>query len=158
MRFTHLLSAVLALAVVTPALSAQAAPGKVLVNVDQRGLALEGYDPVAFFTDGKAVRGQAGLTATYQGAEYRFASAGHRDLFAADPAKYAPQFGGFCAYGVAHDHAVSVEIDTWQILDGRLILNYDQSVRKKFDADRAGNLRKADANWPGIVEKEGKGQ
>jgi YHS domain-containing protein len=158
MRFTHLLSAIVALAVTAPVVSAQAAADKVLVNVDKRGLALEGYDPVAFFTDGKPVKGTTAYTTRYHGAEYHFASEAHRVLFAADPAKYAPQFGGYCAYGVSRGHAVPVEIDTWQLIDGRLVLNYDQGVKKKFDADRAGNLRLADEKWPGIVEKEGKGE
>lgn len=156
MRFTHLLAAIVAVAVIAPMAAAQSGRGKVLVNMDKRGLALEGYDPVAFFTDGKPIRGSAEYTARYLGAEYRFAAEEHRASFVADPAKYAPQFGGFCAYGISRGHAVSVEIDTWQIIEGRLVLNYDQGVKRKFDADRVGNLRLADEKWPGIVLREGK--
>jgi YHS domain-containing protein len=129
---------------------------KVLVNTSRQGLALEGHDPVSFFTDARPVLGRPEYTARYQGAEYRFATIEHRAAFEAEPAKYAPQFGGFCAYGASRGYAAPVEIGTWQIVDGRLLLNYSQSVKRTFDAEPAENLRKADANWPGIVEREGK--
>lgn len=129
---------------------------KVLVNVDAHGVALQGYDAVGFFADSMAERGDSTHRATYGGATYWFASEAHRALFAADPAKYVPQFGGFCAYGAANGHAAPVEIDTWQVRAGKLLLNYDRSVRQKFDQDVAGYLRKAYENWPSIVEREGK--
>jgi YHS domain-containing protein len=147
----------LAAALTVPPLAAQTAAGaKVLINTDRQGLALEGYDPVAFFVDGRPVQGSAAYRASYLGAEYRFASEEHRTAFEAEPAKYAPQFGGYCAYGVSQGHTAPVRIDTWQIVGGRLLLNYSQSVKRKFDADQAANLQKADANWPGVVEREGK--
>lgn len=129
---------------------------RVLVNTDKQGLALEGHDPVAFFTEGRPVKGNPAHTATWQGATYRFSSAEHRDAFAAEPAKYAPAFGGYCAYGASRGYAASVEIDTWQIVDGRLILNYSQSVKRRFNEDRAGYLQKADREWPGVIAKEGR--
>jgi YHS domain-containing protein len=139
----------------TPA-AGHAMPAKVLVNVDAHGVGLQGYDPVAFFTDSAAVRGDSTHTASYGGATYWFKNEAHRALFAADPEKYAPQFGGFCAYGAANGHAAPVEIDTWQVRAGKLLLNYDRSVRAKFDRDVAGYLSKAYELWPGIVAKEGK--
>ena len=128
---------------------------KVLVNVDRHGVALAGYDPVAFFVDSAAVRGDSTHRASHGGATYWFASEAHRALFTADPARYVPQFGGYCAYGASRGYAAKVEIDTWQIIDGRLTLNYDKDVQRTFNQDVAGYLRKANLNWPGIVEREG---
>ncbi len=137
----------------------QAAPvatsAKTLVNVDRHGVALAGHDPVAFFTDSAAVRGDSTHRASYGGATYWFASEAHRALFQADPAKYVPQFGGYCAYGASRGYAAKVEIDTWQIINGRLTLNYDKDVQRTFNQDVAGYLRKANQNWPSIVEREG---
>jgi YHS domain-containing protein len=138
------------------ALTGATAYAKDLVNVDPAGLALQGYDPVAFFSDGKAVSGKADLTALYQGATYRFATEQHQATFNQDPARYAPAFGGFCAYAVSQGHTAPVEIDTWQILDGRLLLNYNLKVKGMFDADRQANVKKADSNWPNLVEKQGR--
>jgi YHS domain-containing protein len=129
---------------------------KVLVNVDKAGLALQGYDPVAFFVDGMPVQGRADLTATYLGATYRFSTEQHKVTFNQDPARYAPAYGGFCAYAVSQDHTAPVEIDTWQIVDGRLLLNYNLKVKGMFDAAREANVKKADSNWPNLVEKQGK--
>ena len=127
-----------------------------LVNVDKSGLALQGYDPVAYFTDGKPVKGSPDFTADYKGARYQFASAEHRDLFNQSPAKYEPQFGGYCAYGASRGHKAPIKIDAWQIVNGRLLMQYDLDVKDKFNQDQLGNLRKADQNWPGLVEKYGK--
>ena len=137
-------------------LSVAAVHAKELVNVDSAGLALQGYDPVAFFADGKAVPGKADLTAMYQGATYRFSTEQHKAAFNQDPAHYAPAYGGFCAYAVSQDHTAPVEIDTWQILNGRLLLNYNLKVKRMFDAERDANVKKADSNWPNLVEKQGK--
>ncbi len=129
---------------------------KVLVNVDARGVALEGHDPVAFFSDGRPTKGDPSITAGHAGATYHFATAENRAAFEAEPERYVPAFGGYCAYGASKGYPAKVEIDTWQIFEGRLLLNYSKSVRKTFDTDRAAYLKKADANWPKIVEKEGK--
>jgi len=138
------------------ALASGAAAAKELVNVDDNGLALEGYDPVAFHTEGKAVKGKSEITFRHRGATYRFASPENRAKFESEPDRYAPAFGGFCAYGASNGYAAPVEIETWQLFDGRLLLNYDLQIKAKFDADRKGYLEKADRNWPSIVEKEGK--
>lgn len=135
---------------------AQPALAKSLVNTDSQGLALEGYDPVAFHTEGKPVRGRAEFTSRHEGATYRFASAENRDRFAAEPARYAPAYGGYCAYGVSKGGTYPVEIDTWQITDGRLVLNYNRKVQETFNRKPAEYLAKADANWSGLVESKGK--
>lgn len=135
---------------------AAAAAAKDLVNVDRRGLALEGHDPVAFFVDGRPLLGDPAFTASHRGATYRFASREHQALFTADPDRYAPAFGGFCAYALSRGSTAPVEIETWQIFDGRLLLNYNLQVKAKFDVDRAALLARADANWPGLVEAEGR--
>jgi YHS domain-containing protein len=117
-------------------------------NVDSSGLALKGYDPVAYFTDGKPVRGKAEFSARHDGATYRFSSAANRDSFAAAPAKYAPQYGGYCAFGMAGGYKAPIEPDAWTVVDGKLYLNYNQSVRRQWSSDVPGYLRKADEHWP----------
>jgi YHS domain-containing protein len=122
-------------------------------NVDSSGLALKGYDPVAYFSEGKPVPGRPEFTARHEGATYRFASAANRDAFAAAPGKYAPQYGGYCAYGMASGYKAPIEPDAWTIVDGKLYLNYNQSVRSRWSADIPGFIRKAEANWPSVRSK-----
>jgi YHS domain-containing protein len=129
---------------------------KDLVNVDEQGVALQGYDPVAFFTDAKPVSGSDAYVASYHGATYHFASAEHRDLFVKSPEHYAPSYGGFCAYGVSQGHTAPVKIETWQIVGGHLVLNYDLGVKANFDKHQKELLHKADGNWKSLVNKEGK--
>jgi YHS domain-containing protein len=133
-----------------------AAETKPLHNLDKSGVAIQGYDPVAFFTDGKPVKGRAEFLARNDGAIYYFASKEHRDLFKADPMKYEPVFGGYCAYGVSRNKLVEIDVDAFQIMDGRLLLQYSKGVRDNFNKDPKGNLSKANANWPALVEKKGK--
>jgi len=129
---------------------------KRLVNVDRNGLALKGYDPVAYFTENRPVKGDAKFQSTFNGATYYFASAANKKTFEGDPKKYEPQFGGFCAYAASQGHTAKIEPDAFEVLNGRLLLQYDRSVRDLFNKDQNGNLMKADKNWPSIVEKEGK--
>ncbi len=117
-------------------------------NLDSSGLALKGYDPVAYFTEKKPVPGKTEFTARHEGATYRFASAANRDAFTAAPAKYAPQYGGYCAFGAASGYKAPIEPDAWTVVDGKLYLNYNQSVRRQWSSDIPGYLRKADENWP----------
>ena len=142
-----------ALAMVALPLLAQ---DKTLLNLDQNGLGIQGYDPVAFFTDSKPVKGKPEFQLRHKGSLYYFASKEHRDLFKADPAKYEPAFGGFCAYGVSRNKLVEIDIEAFQIVDGRLLLQYSKGVRNDFNKDTKGNLAKADGNWPRLVEKKGK--
>ena len=147
-KFTALLFLVLA----TPLL----AQTKSLLNLDKKGLALQGYDPVAFFTQNKPVMGQPEFKSTDHGATYYFASAENKALFDKEPAKYEPAFGGFCAYGVSRNKLVEIDPAAFQVVDGRLLLQYSKSVRNDFNKDTNGNLAKADGNWPGLVERKGK--
>ena len=132
------------------------AESKSLLNLDKAGVAIQGYDPVAFFTDSKPVKGDAKLPAKHKGAVYFFASKEHLDEFKKNPAKYEPSFGGYCAYGVSRGKLVEVDIEAFQIVDGHLLLQYSKGVRDDFNKDTKGNLNKAEQNWPGLVEKKGK--
>ncbi|MEP6810498.1 MAG: YHS domain-containing (seleno)protein [Chthoniobacterales bacterium] len=128
-----------------------------LVNISgASNAAVNGFDPVAFFTDSKPVNGSPFITAEHQGATYYFATEEHKKLFAAAPEKYAPQFGGFCAYGVALGKLFPVDISTWQVRDGRLYLNLNPDILKTFNSDVAGNVSKASQNWPTLVKANSK--
>ena len=129
---------------------------KTLLNLDKTGVAIQGYDPVAFFTDKKPVKGDQKFLVKHAGAIYFFASKEHKDLFKADPAKYTPEFGGYCAYGVSRNKLVEIDVDAFQIVDGKLLLQYSKGVRDDFNKDTKGNLAKADANWVGLLDKKGK--
>ena len=129
---------------------------KMLVNVDASGVALAGHDPVAFFTAGKPMPGRPEFSFTYAGANYRFASAENLAKFRADPARYAPQFGGFCAYGVAHGQLAPVEVTAFVVVDGRLLMQSNAAIRDQFKQDEMGNLKMADTKWPGLVNSKGK--
>ncbi|HEX2199774.1 MAG TPA: YHS domain-containing (seleno)protein [Burkholderiales bacterium] len=115
--------------------------------------AIRGYDPVAYFTEGRPVKGSREFSYRWNGAEWRFASAQNRERFASAPEKYAPQYGGYCAYGVAGGYAVKIEPEAWSVVDGKLYLNYDRSVQASWKKDVPGYIRKADANWPTVLAK-----
>lgn len=132
------------------------AGAKELLNLDRQGVAIQGYDPVAFFTDGHPVKGNPQIQSEYKGAKYYFASAEHKAAFDKEPARYEPQFGGYCAYGVSHGSRAPIKIEAWQIVNGRLLMQYDLGVKDDFNKDQQGTLKKADQNWPGLVEKYGK--
>jgi YHS domain-containing protein len=128
-----------------------------LVNVSGASrVALDGYDPVAFFTDSKPVNGSPFIKTTYRGADYFFTTEEHKKLFIGSPEKYAPQYGGYCAFGVGINSIFPVDIDTWQIRDGKLYLNLNHDILEKFNADFEGNVAKAERNWPGLVQKSGR--
>jgi YHS domain-containing protein len=131
--------------------------GAELLNIDRSaGHALDAYDPVAFFTDKAAVKGDFKITATHQGATYFFASKKNRDAFQASPERYLPSYGGYCAVGAALGVLLPVDISTWQIVDGRLVLNYSAEVQKMFNNDPQGMLKKGDTNWPKLVADHAK--
>jgi len=129
---------------------------KSLLNLDKQNLAIQGYDPLAYFTDNKPVKGKPEFKSTYSGATYYFVSAEHKTQFDKEPAKYEPVFGGYCAYGVSRNKLVEIDPEAFQIMDGRLLLQYSKGVRTDFNKDAKGNLGKAKANWPGLVDKNGK--
>jgi len=145
----------LSLAITALALPALAQT-KTLLNLDSSGVAIQGYDPVAFFTDSKSVKGDPKFVSKRDGAIYFFASKEHKELFNANPAKYEPVFGGYCAYGVSRDRLMEIDVDAFQVVNGKLLLQYSKGVRDDFNKDTQGNLSKANANWPALVEKKGK--
>lgn len=113
--------------------------------------AIRGYDPVAYFTVGKPVRGSDQFTTRWQGATFKFSSAVNLELFKAKPAAYAPQYGGYCAYAVAKGATAGTVPDAWTIVDGKLYLNYSLSVQQRWRKDVPGYIRKADRNWPAVL-------
>ncbi|MEL7449247.1 MAG: YHS domain-containing (seleno)protein [Pseudomonadota bacterium] len=142
--------AVLLLAGLTAACSQSAREaGTTLTTAD--GVAIGGYDTVAYFTLGTPTRGSAEFNAQHNGTTWWFASAEHRNLFAADPERYAPAYGGWCAYGMAEGYAAETDpVDGWTIHDGRLYLNWDAEISSQWNADRASFLELSEANWPGV--------
>jgi YHS domain-containing protein len=118
-----------------------------------KGVAVGGYDPVAYFTQGKPVKGEAGITLDHMGATWRFASEANRAAFQADPARYAPQYGGYCAWAVSQGYTAKGDPSAWTIAGGKLYLNYDQAVKRGWEKDIPGNVAKGDANWPKVLAK-----
>ena len=147
-RLAILTITVLAGFLMTGSLSAQS------LNLDKNGVALQGYDPVAFFTKKKPVEGKPSLSSKSGGGTYYFSSEENKKAFDAEPTKYIPQFGGFCAYGVSKGDKVKIEVDAFQIVDGRLLLQYNKKVRETFNKDQKALLKKADANWPTVKDKK----
>ena len=128
---------------------------KSIVNTDENGVALQGYDPVGYFTDNKPVKGDPKFQSTYKRAIYHFASAEHMAAFDKNPAKYEPQFGGYCGYAASIDKISPISVEFFQILDGRLVLQHNQKAWDLWNKDVKGNLAKADQNWPGLTERFG---
>ena len=115
--------------------------------------AIRGYDTVAYFTDARAVPGLDAHSTEWNGARWKFASAEHLALFKASPEKYAPQYGGYCAFGVAQDHLVGVEPDKFKIIDGKLYLNYNAKVQDAWLKDPDGFIRQADTKYPQLLKQ-----
>ena len=113
-------------------------------------LALHGYDAVAYFTEGQPVRGSDSLVHVHEGAAYRFSSEANLSAFEADPDRYAPQYGGFCAFGVSVGKKFDGDPHLWKIEDDRLYLNLNEEIYETFLEDIDGNISKADSNWPDI--------
>lgn len=123
------------------------------VNTTWRGVALDGYDAVAYFTEGKPVKGDERFTYEWNGAKWRFASAGHLELFRKDPVKYAPQFGGYCAWAVSEGYTADADPTAWKVVEGKLYLNYDTKVQKQWEEDVPGRIAMGNANWPHVLKK-----
>ncbi|MEM7066648.1 MAG: YHS domain-containing (seleno)protein [Cyanobacteria bacterium P01_B01_bin.77] len=119
--------------------------------VDDSGLAIRGTDPVAYFTQGGPITGSSEFVYTWRNATWQFASAENRDLFAANPEQYAPQYGGFCAWAVSQGYTAAIDPNAWKIVDGKLYLNYNRGVQRQWERDIPGNISKANANWPGVL-------
>lgn len=127
------------------------APGRTLKGP---GVAVHGYDPVAYFTKQRPVQGSAEFSVVYGGATYRFANARHMKTFKANPAKYVPAFGGFCAYGVAVGAKFDGDPRYWKIVDGKLYLNLNKQIQKIWLKDVPGNIKKAEKAWTKIKHKD----
>ena len=114
------------------------------------GIALGGYDPVAFFREQKPVMGAASFTTKWNDAVWHFSTKENLDSFVNSPDRYAPQYGGYCAFGTAEGHKAPTEVDTWTILDGKLYFNYNQEVKGLWEKDRSKFIQQADGNWESI--------
>lgn len=116
------------------------------------GVAVGGYDPVAYFKDGGPKDGSDQFTTEWQGAKWRFSSQENLDAFTANPQSFAPQYGGYCAYAVSKGATAKGEPEAWSIVDGKLYLNYSDEVRGVWRQDAPGNIVKANANWPKVLD------
>lgn len=123
------------------------------VNVDAKGIGLQGHDPVAYFTVGAPTLGKPEFKSSHASVTYQFASAANRDLFKANPAKYAPQYGGFCAMGVAYEKKFDGDPKAWHVVDNKLYVNVNKDILKQWLVDVPGNNKKADSNWPELRNK-----
>lgn len=116
-------------------------------------VAVGGYDPVAYFTDGRAVHGSAEHSITHQGFEYRFTSAEHRAAFRANPSRYLPQYGGYCAWAVSQGYTAPGNPNNWRVVDGKLYLNYNDEIQTRWERDIPGFIRRGDTNWPSVLSR-----
>lgn len=121
---------------------------------EEKGIAIRGFDPVAYFTRGKPAAGLAKFKARHGGATYRFATAAHRDSFVARPERFLPAYGGFCAYGTSQGYKAAIHPAAFTIVEGRLYLNFNEEIRKKWSEDVPGHIEKADQNWPDVAKTE----
>ena len=115
------------------------------------GIAINGYDPVAYFTEGKPVEGSPDHTSDWEGATVQFSSAENKAMFDGDPEKYAPKYGGYCAYAVSKGYTASTDPAAWSIHEDRLYLNYSKSVRALWAARKRHHIEQADKNWPSVL-------
>ena len=117
---------------------------------NQRGIAIRGYDPVAYFTDGKPIKGDPNYVHQWMGASWQFASESNLESFVNNPEKYAPQYGGYCAYAASSGYIASTDPMAWTIYNDKLYLNYSTSIRKRWSKNKDGHITSADKNWPGL--------
>ncbi|MFQ5764849.1 MAG: YHS domain-containing (seleno)protein [Rhodospirillales bacterium] len=115
-------------------------------------VAIDGADPVAYFTEGKAVIGSPEFSHRWKGAEWRFNNAANRDAFKAAPERYAPEFGGYCAWAVSQGYTAKIDPEAWTIHEGKLYLNYSKGVQDRWAKDIPGNIAKGRRNWPGVLK------
>ncbi len=116
-------------------------------------LAVKGGDPVAYFLQGEPLQGRRQYTHEWQVATWRFVSAENRDRFAANPEDYAPQYGGYCAWAVAQGYTAPIDPTAWNIVEGKLYLNYDKNVQTKWEKDIPRFIEQADKNWPRLLQE-----
>jgi YHS domain-containing protein len=135
------------------------APGQAIAKTDPiytevlNNVAVSGYDVVAYFSVGRPVKGNAAFKLLYKGAEFRFATAANLAKFKANPAAYAPQYGGHCAWAVSQGYTASGDPMVWKLVDGKLYLNYNREVGKRWEQNISGHIRSANVNWPKLLAK-----
>lgn len=139
---------------IAPAGAAPADAAGKHVNLKGGGVALHGYDAVAYFDRKAAVKGSPAHAATYRGVRYQFADAADKAKFEASPERYVPVYGGFCAYGVAQGFKVDIDPEAWSVVDNRLYLNVSKDIRAKWLKDTRRYIRKADGNWETVKDKK----
>jgi len=123
------------------------------VNVTPEGVAIKGYDPVAFFTDKMPIKGIPEYEYKWRGARWRFASTAHREEFLRDPEKYAPEYGGYCAYAVSQGKTADIDPEAWTVFEGKLYLNLNKDVQGLWEKNMREYIRKADENWTRLLGK-----
>ncbi len=133
-------------------LSNQDARAEIPTVFQDNKIAVSGADVVAYFTKGRHVKGLNTFTAKHDGAIWQFSSAANRDMFKAEPVKYAPQFGGYCAYAVSQGATATTIPEAWSIVDGKLYLNYSLAVKTRWEADKTRYITQAKKNWPGVLK------
>lgn len=124
--------------------------GEPVFTGEEGNVAVGGYDVVAYFTRNEPAKGSPEYSVEWRGAEWHFANAEHRDRFRKNPERYAPAYGGYCAFGAAKGKALASSPDYWTIEDGRLFLNLNEDVHGKWNADRENHIKTADSNWPNL--------
>jgi YHS domain-containing protein len=130
--------------------------GRFYNNINEKGIILDGYDAVAFFTDKKPVKGSPQFQHQYEEATYQFANQDHLNLFKANPEQYKPQFGAWCAYAVSLGRVAPIDVNTFSIVNGRLVIQHNQRAVRGWNKDVQGNLVKADKYWPDVMKRHGK--
>ena len=143
----------LAAALVLSPLAAQAKSNEIYTGWLSSS-AVGGYDPVAYFTEGKPVAGNSAITHQWKGTTWRFSSEKNRDLFKAEPAKYAPQYGGYCAWAVSQGYTAKGDPNHWKIVGGKLLPELRrQACSANWEQDIPGHITNANRNWPKVLEK-----
>jgi len=123
------------------------------INTDRSGVAVKGHDVVAYATAGAAIKGSSEFEHRWNGAVWRFSNTANRDRFVQAPDRYAPQFGGYCAYAVSRGYTADIDPEAFRVINGKLYLNYSKRVQRLWEQDISGNIAKGQANWPGVLEK-----
>ncbi|MGL4488941.1 MAG: YHS domain-containing (seleno)protein [Rhizobiaceae bacterium] len=150
MNRRSILLAAAAIALMSPLSNAYAGKAEIYAGLVD-GVAVGGYDAVSFFS-GSPVEGKADFATKWSNVEWRFATAENRDAFLSNPQKYAPQYGGYCAYAVAKGSTAKGDPKAWSVVDGKLYLNFNASIRSTWQSDATGNISKANTNWPKVLE------
>lgn len=139
-------------ALATPAINTLGTAGSLFSDPKPTGVAIRGYDPVAYFKMKRPVLGQDMWIYRWSGAVWKFSSAEHLELFKENPTSFAPQYGGYCAYGAARNYLVKIEPDAFSIINGKLYLNYDKKIQKKWEKKTVEYIREADKNYPSLID------